>query len=241
MKHLLLLSNSSIPSEPYFNWGKPFLQEFLGSEKTTVLFIPYAGVSISYDDYTNTVKEVYNSVGHEIVGIHTFENPLEAINQCDALAVGGGNTFRLFEQLHKLNLIEAINQRIESGMRYMGWSAGSNTACPFLYTTNDMPIVQPESFKGLGQLPFQLNVHYSNATIPGHGGESRDMRLKEFKILHPDTPLIGLRECSLIEVRGDKFFLKGRGNTMKLFGSGDNFKEIPEGEFALEDLDFDGH
>jgi len=235
MKKLLLLSNSSIPSEPYFNWGKPFVKDFLGEKKVKVLFIPYAGVSISFDEYTKTVSDVFSTIGHEIVGIHEFKNRQQAIENCDALAIGGGNTFRLFQQLHELNLIDSINQRINSGMPYMGWSAGSNTTCPFLFTTNDMPIVQPKSFIGLGQLPFQLNVHYTNASIAGHGGETRDMRLAEFQLLHPNINLIGLRECSLIEVRGDKYFLKGRGNTMKLFRNDKNHKEIEEGEFNPED------
>ncbi len=236
-RRLLLLSNSSIPTEPYFNWGKPFVKTFLGEAKVNVLFIPYAGVSIDYDEYTKTVSDVYNSIGHEVVGIHTFENPKEAIKNCDALAIGGGNTFRLFEQLHALDLIDVINERIHGGMPYMGWSAGSNTACPHLFTTNDMPIVQPSSFEGLGQLPFQLNVHYTNASIDGHGGETRDMRLKEFKILHPNTHLIGLRECSLIEVKGEEYYLKGRGNTMKLFRNDGNYEEIPEGIFRSSDWD----
>ncbi|MBD79487.1 MAG: dipeptidase PepE [Crocinitomicaceae bacterium] len=230
MKKLLLLSNSSIPSESYFNWGKPFLKDFLGEERKTVLFVPYAGVTMSFSEYTETVKKVYNEMGHDLVGIHEFDDPQKAIEECEALAVGGGNTFRLFQLLHENELIETINSRIEAGMPYMGWSAGSNTACPFLFTTNDMPIVQPKSFNGLGQIPFQLNVHYTNASIPGHGGETRDMRLTEYLVLQ-ETPLVGLRECSLIEIQGDQYYLKGRGNTMKLFRSNGNHQEIPEGRF----------
>lgn len=231
MKKLLLLSNSSIPSEPYFNWGKSFVKDFLGDKRIKVLFIPYAGVTMSYNAYTETVKGVYNGIGHDIVGIHEFENPKEAIKGCEALAVGGGNTFRLFQQLHEFDLIDTINQRIIDGMPYMGWSAGSNTACPYLYTSNDMPIVEPKSFSGLGQISFQINPHYTNASIQGHGGETRDTRLMEFKALHPDMQVVGLRECSLIEIAGNEHMLKGRGNTMKLFRNNGNHIEIPEGSF----------
>lgn len=235
MKRLLLLSNSSIPNESYFNWGKQFVKDFLGQERKTVLFIPYAGVTVNNDAYSNTLRKVFNEIGHDIVGIHEYDNPKEAIENCEALAVGGGNTFRLFQLLHEYDLIDIINKRIDKGMPYMGWSAGSNTACPHLFTTNDMPIVEPKSFKGLGQLPFQLNVHYTNASIPGHGGETRDMRLAEFQVLQPEVALIGLRECSLIEIEGDKFYLKGRGNSMKLFKSDGNHLEIEEGEFNPSD------
>ncbi|MCB0481188.1 MAG: dipeptidase PepE [Flavobacteriales bacterium] len=231
MRNLLLLSNSSIPNEPYFNWGKPFVKQFLGSNRLKVLFVPYAGVSMSWDEYTKTISMVYNELGHDVVGIHEFDDPKKAVRDCAALAVGGGNTFRLFEKLHEFDLIDTINHRINEGMPYMGWSAGTNTACPYLFTTNDMPIVQPKSFKGLGQLPFQVNVHYTNASIAGHGGETRDIRLAEFQVLHPKTNLVGLRECSLIEVSGDKYFLKGRGNTMKVFKADGNHLEIHEGEF----------
>ncbi|MGB0402648.1 MAG: dipeptidase PepE [Salibacteraceae bacterium] len=231
MRRLLLLSNSSIPSEPYFTWGRPFVKDFLGKNKKTVLFVPFAGVTFSFSDYTDLVKKVFNEMGHNLVGLHEFDDPIKAIRECEALAVGGGNTFQLFKILHEKGLMDVINERIDSGMPYLGWSAGSNTACPYLYTTNDMPIVQPSSFKGLGQLSFQLNVHYTQETIDGHGGESRDTRLAEYLVANPKVPLIGLRECSLIEVEGDKHYLKGRGNTMKLFRTGGEHIELPEGEF----------
>ena len=71
----------------------------------------------------------------------------------------------------------------------------------------------------------------THEVLEGHGGESRDARLAEFLIQNPTLPLVGLRECSLIEIKGDKFYLKGRGSTMKLFRKNGKHEEIEEGEF----------
>lgn len=77
-------------------------------------------------------------------------------------------------------LLKEIQERVRKGMKYIGWSAGSNLACPTIKTTNDMPIVDPGGLEALGLLPFQLNCHYTSQSIPGHQGETRDQRLAEF-------------------------------------------------------------
>jgi hypothetical protein len=46
------------------------------------------------------------------------------------------------------------------GMRYVGSSAGTGIAAPTIRTTNDMPIVEPQSLASLALVPFQINAHY---------------------------------------------------------------------------------
>ena len=50
-KRLLLLSNSTNPGEPYLGWPEDHIKDFLGDTVKKILFIPYAGVTISYDEY----------------------------------------------------------------------------------------------------------------------------------------------------------------------------------------------
>ncbi|MCG8310063.1 MAG: dipeptidase PepE [Cytophagales bacterium] len=209
---LLLLSNSTNPGEPYLGWPEPHIKDFLGSTIKKVLFIPFAGVSITYDEYYDAVAARLASFGYDVASIHQREVNPGILNDFDAIAVGGGNTFQLAKLLQDYALINPIKNAVEKGMPYIGWSAGSNITCPTIKTTNDMPIVSPDSFNGLNLIPFQINPHYTEATIPNHGGESRDMRLGEFVALNRDTPVVGLPEGSLLRKEADQLFFVGKGN-----------------------------
>jgi dipeptidase E len=232
MKRLLLISNSTNPGEPYLGWPRPYISSFL--EKTGVkdiLFIPYAGVNLSneslvksYDVYEQRVQAVFKELGYGIYSIHHEKNPVEAVTKAKAIAVGGGNTFHLVYELHRHNLVEIIRTRVKAGVHFLGWSAGANVACPTLRTTNDMPIVQPESFRTFDLVPFQINPHYLDANPEGHGGETRQQRIEEFLAVNREVTVIGLREATLIQVEGEKYELKG-GRPMRIFSYGKEPKE----------------
>lgn len=209
MKNLLLLSNSTNPGEAYFDWPKPVVKSFLGTEKHHILFIPYAGFSIGYDAYEAKVKEAIEPLGYQVTSIHQFKNPIDALNQATAIAVGGGNTFYLFHELHRLNLIEPIKKLVNNGLPYFGWSAGANTACPTLKTSNDMPIVEPQSFNGLNLIPFQINPHYTNATLPNNGGETRNQRIQEFLSANQKIKVVGLPESCYLILKNQKLNFEG--------------------------------
>ena len=96
--------------------------------------------------------------------------------------------------MQQQGLIEAIRQRvIEDHIPYAGWSAGSNMACPTIGTTNDMPIIQPESFRAIGLIPFQINPHYLDAHPEGHAGETREQRIAEYIVLYPNVYVAAMR------------------------------------------------
>lgn len=209
---LLLLSNSTMKGESYLKWPQGYLTKFLNGVKS-VVFIPYAGVTVSYDDYTQSVRDALSSYDLEIKGIHALANKEEEILKADCVMVGGGNTFSLLKTLQDENLLEPIKRAVDNGTKYVGWSAGSNMACPTIKTTNDMPVEQPQSFNAIGLIDFQINPHFTNETIPNHGGESREMRLQEYLIKNPNSTVIGLPEGMLIEIDGEKTILKGVGET----------------------------
>lgn len=227
MKRLLLISNSTNPGEPYLGWPRPYITSFLaGTGVKNILFIPYAGVNLSpegleksYDIYEHRVQAVFKELGFGIYSIHHEKDPVEAVRKAEAIAVGGGNTFYLVYMMHKMKLVDVIRDRANDGMHYMGWSAGANVACPTLRTTNDMPIVQPDSFRTCDLVPFQINPHYLDANPEGHGGETRQQRIEEFLAVNRDITVIGLRESSLIQVEGDKYELKGK-RAMRVFRYG---------------------
>ncbi len=210
---LLLLSNSTIKGQPYLGWPQSYLKDFLKGVRT-VVFIPYAGVTISYDEYTKSVEEALVDFNLEIRGIHTFSNKKEEILKADCIMTGGGNTFSLLKKLQDEELIEPIKTAVNRGTKYVGWSAGANMACPTIKTTNDMPVEQPKSFNAIGLIDFQINPHFTNATIPNHGGETREMRLQEYLAKNPDSKVVGLPEGMLIEIEGENTYLKGSGEAL---------------------------
>jgi dipeptidase E len=140
MKKPLLLSNSTMPSAPYLNWPKEHIRNFLGEGIGKVLFIPYAGVTITYDEYTKAVATVLEPMSFSVTGIHTSGNEAQAVQQAEAIVIGGGNTFRQLQLMYEKGIVEAIREKAETGIPVMGWSADSNVCCPTIKTTNDMPI-----------------------------------------------------------------------------------------------------
>ncbi len=230
---LLLLSNSTNPGEAYLDYPKQEIRDFLGSKPVTAVFIPYAAVRFSYDDYEAKVEARFAEIGHHVVGIHRFPDPVKAIEEADAIVVGGGNTWRLVQQMHLNNLMEPIRKKVRSGAPYIGWSAGSNVACPTLRTTNDMPIIDPVSFDTLGLVPFQINPHFLDVHPEGFGGETREDRIIEFLELNPEVYVIGLRESTLLRLEGKKLRLVG-DRTARIFRKGQDFYEMD----ALADFSF---
>ena len=200
-----------MPKESYLAWAKEYIEAFFIDQKPkNPIFIPYAGVSINYDDYTKRVNEGLKNLNIQVKGIHEFSNPLQAIKGSDAILVGGGNTFELLNQLYKNNLIESIQDKVNKGCPYIGWSAGSNVACPTIRTTNDMPISFPESFKALNLVDFQINAHYTEEVIPNHGGESRKQRLEEYLNLNTVSQVMCLPEGTLLEANKGSITFRGK-------------------------------
>lgn len=219
MRRLLLMSNSKNYGQGYLEHAATAIEDFLGKSIKKVLFVPYAAVTFSFENYTSTVAEKFSELGYQIESIHTQKDPVEAVESSQAIAVGGGNTFQLLKMLYQTKVIEKIKTRVMEGMPYIGWSAGSNVACPTIKTTNDMPITEPPSFNAMGLVPFQINPHYLDTHPIGHQGETRDQRLAEFLQISPDVYVVGLREGSILRVEGSEIRLLGERN-VKLFLKG---------------------
>ncbi len=242
---LLLISNSTNFGEPYLAWCQTQIDFFCDknniSENSAILFIPFAGVNIggkpypeSYNAYETRVKDAFAKWGYKnLQSIHKFDNKIEAIGKADCIIVGGGNTFHLVAEMHNFNLIEAVRNKVQQGTPYIGWSAGSNLACPTLCTTNDMPIVEPKSFKGLNLVPFQINPHYLDPTpeidkMIKHGGETRQDRLNEYLAVNQKMTVAGLREACALWIDGNKMMLWG-GKKMVVMQYGKENYEVDPG------------
>lgn len=233
MKNLIIASTSTLHGGDYLEYLLPTLEQHFANCET-IIFIPYARPGgLSHDEYTERVQLAFSKINKNVIGLHTFENPIEAIQNAEGIFTGGGNTFLLVTQLYQNSVMEVLSKTIETGTPYLGSSAGSNITGLSMQTTNDMPIIYPPSFKTLGAIPFNLNPHYLDADLQSkHMGETRETRIKEFHAFNT-TPVLGLREGSWLDVKGNKIILKG-DLTARLFRQNQQPEEMhPETDLSF--------
>lgn len=216
-KNALLLSSSGYKDTGYLVHNRPWIEEFLNELnllEEEAIFIPYAGVRLSFDEYEKKVQDKLDSI--KIKSIHHFDDKKSAIKNAKIIIVGGGNTFMLLAQLYKLNLVEDIKQRVENGeLTYIGWSAGANIGGNTIMTTNDMPIIMPLSFDALNIFPHQINPHFISGKISGHNGESREERLEEFLIVNQKSEIYALFEGTGLKIKGETAKVIGFSDALK--------------------------
>lgn len=206
---LLLFSNSTNAGEDYLNYTLPYMEEYLKDRPENAIFLPFAGISVGFDNYAKMVGEKLAGIGVKIEALHRAKDKKQAIKQASLIIIGGGNTFYLLKWLQDEDLLDVIRDQVKAGIPYIGWSAGSNITCPTIRTTNDMPIVEPAGFKALNLIPFQINPHYTDVVQKGHAGETREMRIMEFLMANQEMYVVGLREGTLLEITDDTIHLKG--------------------------------
>jgi dipeptidase E len=203
---ILLISNSTVHGRGYLDHVQEQIKTFLG-EARKVLFFPFA--LYDRDDYTANAQSRFTTMGYSLESAHTADNPQNAIEQTDAIFIGGGNTFRLLKALQDLELLEPVRRKVKTGTPYIGSSAGSNVAGPTIKTTKDMPIVQPRSFDSLGLIPFQISPHYLDADPNStHMGETQEERILQF-LEENETPVVGIREGAWMLIENGGVTLKG--------------------------------
>ena len=229
---LLLISNSTNAGEEYLKYPIRQIGEHL-SGVLEIVFVPYAAVTFSYAEYERKVQRRFDEIGVKVRSIHREKNPLKTICEAEAICVGGGNTFALAKKMQEQGLMKAILRKIKNGTPYVGWSAGSNVCCPTICTTNDMPIVEPQSFKAIGAIKFQINPHYLDANPAGHAGETREQRILEYIEANPRRYVAGLREGCMLRYADGKLTLIGE-RPMRIFKKGMAPREVT----ASDDMSF---
>ncbi len=217
MRELLLVSNSTQSGKSYLEHCASAARELFAG-RDDLLFVPFA--LHDHDAYAAKACAGFAQLGFRMTSLHAAPDLAAALERAGGVFVGGGNTFRLADQIHRCGLVSIMRRRVLlEGMPYMGTSAGANLACATICTTNDMPIVYPPTFDALGLVPFQINPHYlERDPASTHMGESREERIREF---HEErsTPVVGLREGAWLRVQGDQMLLHGETGG-KLFEAG---------------------
>jgi len=219
---LLLISSSNVYGYGYLDHAEPEIRRIFAG-RHSVAFVPFA--LKDRDSYTAEVRARLERMNFAVTQVRGREE----IESAEAIFVGGGNTFRLLEELYALDLLEPIRRRVrEHGIPYTGSSAGTNVATPTIKTTNDMPILYPRSFDALGLVSYQINPHYLDPDPDSkHRGETREDRIKEF-LEENDTPVVGLREGTMLRVDDGVSTLLGE-KTARLFRRGVPPEELSPG------------
>ena len=205
-QHILLISNSTLHGSGYLDHAEVEIRDFLGRLER-VLFVPFA--LHDRDAYATLARERFKAMGYDLQSVHEIADAPQAVDQAQAVFIGGGNTFRLLKAIYDSELLAPIRRRVAEGMPYIGSSAGSNVSCPTIKTTKDMPIVEPPSFDALALVSFQISPHYQDPDPSStHMGETQEERINQF-LEENATPVVGLREGAMLRVERGTIVLKG--------------------------------
>ena len=111
---LLLLSNSTLPGKAWLEHALPTIAGQLNGRRSAV-FIPFAGVTQTWDDYTAKTAAVFSPMGVTVTGIHSVADPVSAIENAEIVIVGGGNTFQLLKECRDRGLLAPIVDVMKRG------------------------------------------------------------------------------------------------------------------------------
>ena len=117
---ILLISNSTVYGTAISTTSRMRSATFLGGA-ARVLFFPFA--LFDRDGYAEKARTRFAAMGYSLESAHTAADPEKAVEETDAIFIGGGNTFRLLKSLQELGFIEAIRRKVKSGAPYIGSSA----------------------------------------------------------------------------------------------------------------------
>ncbi len=194
-----------------------FINEHFGSIENIkgkkVEIIPTASLKEETDIHVKKAVEIYKklNLNIEIMELteHTEEVLKNRIKNTDFLHVSGGNTFFLLQEIKRKNLIEFIRERIDSGMVYVGESAGTLITCPDIFYADDMDnkslASELKNTRGLDIIPFYPLPHYQNepfAEIVEKTLVKYDCKLKLFPFSNNEAIVVDGEEMDVVTLHG---------------------------------------
>ena len=194
---LLLLDNAAREGSDGLQAAAGQIGSFLPDHVEQVLFVPFAAVSGTGDEYLELVRPVLASLGRTTVGLHAFADQQGAVEAAECVLVGGGNAWELLRRVRQRGLLQALADRARAGVPYIGWGAGAILACPTIMTTGDLPLAHPGSFAALDLVPFQI------------GFDGRDRQLVDFCAMHRSVSVAELGGGAAVHVDDDRVHLLG--------------------------------
>src|SRR3954453_13693983 len=96
-KRVLLISNSTLYGNGYLDHAEGEIRDFLGNVGR-VLFVPFA--LYDRDAYANLARGRFKAMGYDLESVHLVNDAPQAVEDAEAVFIGGGNTFRLLKSLY---------------------------------------------------------------------------------------------------------------------------------------------
>lgn len=164
--------------------------------------------------YLGKEKQIMGELGFDVEDIDIEgkdENWLRIfLKDTDVIYVQGGNTFYLLKHVRASGFDRVVKEFIDSGIIYVGVSAGSYIACPTIEMAtwkhqyrNTVGLID---LTALNLVPFLLSVHYK----PEH----KDV-LKEV-ISKTEYPVRILTDDQALLIQDEKVKLVGTGEEIKI-------------------------
>ncbi|HSK89040.1 MAG TPA: Type 1 glutamine amidotransferase-like domain-containing protein [Anaerolineales bacterium] len=131
----------------------------------------------------------------------------EILRRAALVYVPGGNTFLLNHRLHISGVMPYLRKKVQSGLPFVGFSAGMILCGPNILTAKDLNTVGTPHFDALNLVPFNFFAHYAG---DGYSQSVHDAWLGDYYFFH-DNPVILLSDGAHVKVHGKKTTLV-RGN-----------------------------
>lgn len=178
--------------------SRPYLE---GKDDPIIAYMPLA--SLYAERWLELNEVAFKRLARlEVINAELMtQNEIEDVLRRAALVyIPGGNTFLLNHRLHVSGVMPYLRKKIQSGLPYVGFSAGTILCGPNILTSKDMNTVETPHFAGLNLVPFNFVAHYAD---DGYGQSEHDEWLADYHFFH-DNPVIMACDDAYLKVDGKK-------------------------------------
>ena len=181
--------------------SRPYLQD---KEDPTVAYLPLA--SLYAEKWLEVTERAFKGLARvEAVNaeLMTQKEIEEIIRYSSLVYIPGGNTFLLNHRLHASGVISYLKKKVQSGLPFVGFSAGMIVCGVNILTSRDMNTVETLHFDGLHVSLFNFFAHYAK---DAYGQSVHDDWLADYHFFH-DNPVVMLCDDAYLKLEGKKVSL----------------------------------
>jgi dipeptidase E len=230
---VLVCGGSMMNGNQFADMVLPVMREHYAGCKKIVLVL-HASHPTERDQMEKRMQAAFaHLTGVQAESLHRYDDAGQRslLETADGIFVGGGETFVLLGELHRMGQIEIIRRRVLAGVPYGGSSAGANVAGLVIGTTNDFPVAEIPTREAFAIFPAVINPHHpapeTKADFEGRAG-----KIGIYLKFNPDDTVLALANTSVARMhRGETTLAAGTGWVYRSGGvralqAGDNISEL---------------